>query len=310
MSLDKIILPEILQTFLAYLDVQRKVSLNTLEAYGRDLSQFETYLNKLELSLASPENIQKSHLRSYLSQLHLLKLNKRTIGRKLSSIRTFFRYCLQKKLISKDPSAGLNNPKAEQYHPKVLNIDQVLSLLEAKLNPNPKNLRDLSLAEILYGSGLRISETLNLNLQDIDLGKSIIKVYGKGNKERLVPISDMGKKRLLRYLEQRDAFNPAPNEQAFFLGIKGKRLQRRQACRIIERLSKIAALPQNISPHVLRHSFATHMLESGADLRTVQELLGHARLSTTQRYTHITLGRISQIYDQTHPKSNKNNKNN
>ncbi len=307
MSLDKILLPEILQTFLAYLDVQKKVSPNTLEAYGQDLSQFETYLNNLELTLASPENIQKSHLRSYLSQLHLLKLNKRTIGRKLSSIRAFFRYCLQKKLISKDPSAGLTNPKAEQYHPKVLNIDQVLSLLEAKLTPNPKNLRDLSLAEILYGSGLRISETLNLNLRDIDLGEGIIKVYGKGNKERLVPISDMGKKRLLRYLEQRDAFNPAPNEQAFFLGIKGKRLQRRQACRIIERLSKIAALPQNISPHVLRHSFATHMLESGADLRTVQELLGHARLSTTQRYTHITLGRISQIYDQTHPKSNKNN---
>jgi integrase/recombinase XerC len=230
-------------------------------------------------------------------------MSRRTMARKLSTLRGFFRFCQKRGLIEAHPMHGLSNPKQEAFHPQVLNVDNMLALLESRMDRDPKGLRDMALAELLYGSGLRISEALQLDLQDFDPAEGLIRVKGKGQKERLAPLTEAGTRRLKEYLGQRRAFAPKPKEMALFLGLRGKRLQRRQANRIIDGLARAAGLPQHISPHALRHSFATHLLEAGADLRTVQELLGHSRLSTTQRYTHLSLGSLMATYDRCHPKS-------
>ena len=210
---------------------------------------------------------------------------------------------MRHKVIPKDPVAGIRNPKQESRHPQILNVDQAVSMMEAAVEPDPEGLRDIALAELLYGSGLRVSEAIGLDLNDLD--SDVIRVVGKGSKERMVPLSDASIKRIRRYIEQRHAFiqeNYA--EQALFLSVRaGKRLDRRQANRIVAKLGKLAGLPKNVHPHMLRHSFATHMLEAGADLRSVQELLGHENLTTTQRYTHLDMQHIMQVYDQAHPRA-------
>jgi integrase/recombinase XerC len=298
-------LPEPVQRFLAYLDVQKRAARATLEAYSRDLGQLEDFLRQEGLSLAAPEEVKRAHLVRHLGQLHRTQLSKTSMARKLSSWRAFFRFCLRTGLVEDDPVLGLSNPKQDRRHPRMLNVDQTLALLEAALDPDPKGARDLALAELLYGSGLRVSEALQLDIHDVDPGQGHVKISGKGGKERIVPMTDAGRERIRSYLQQRSAFVRDPGQAALFLGQRGGRLQRRQANRILERLSRMAGLPQNVNPHALRHSFATHLLEAGADLRTVQELLGHSRLSTTQRYTHLTLQRLMQAYDQAHPKSSK-----
>lgn len=210
-------------------------------------------------------------------------------------------------MITQNPCHGVRNPKQDKPQPKFLNVDQALSLMDVSLEPSPKGLRDTALAELLYGSGLRISEAIKLNLDDVDQGQMVIRVMGKGQRERMAPLTKPGREGIKRYVSQRHAFNPDPREHALFLGIRGKRLNRREAVRIIDRLARIATLPESISPHGLRHSFATHLLQSGADLRSVQELLGHSRISTTQRYTHLNLDEVTAVYDKAHPR-NRNEK--
>lgn len=294
-----------LADFIDYLFVEKGYSEATINAYKRDLHQFNAFLQQKTLSLRTPGNLSRDHIRGYLAEMHRGRLGKSTMARKLSSLRSFFRFCLKRRLIHSDPCAGVSNPKQDTIHPKTLNVDQALAVMEVSVSADPKGVRDLALAELLYGSGLRISEALNIDLNDLDLGEGVVRVLGKGGKERLAPMTAVGCRRLARYIDQRGAFSRDPAEQALFLGLRGRRLQRREANRIVERLAKAAGLPQDISPHVLRHSFATHMLESGADLRSVQELLGHARLSTTQRYTHLNLSQITQVYDKAHPKAKK-----
>lgn len=293
----------LIHDFLQVLEIQKGLSAATIRAYRSDLSQADDFFQGIDLKLSRPEQINKQDVQRFLGHLHRLQMNKSSMSRKISSLRGYFGFCLKQKIISQDPTQGTRNPKQSKGRPRMLNIDQVLALLETKIDPDPEGLRDLALAELLYGSGLRISEALNLDLFNLDFGLELVRVLGKGGKERLVPMTHKGRERLGRYLEQRFFFNPEPSVKAFFLGRKGKRLQRRQANRILERLSRLAGLPQDISPHVLRHSFATHLLEAGADLRSVQELLGHSRLSTTQRYTHLTMGKIMETYDQAHPKA-------
>ncbi len=300
---DKQDYPNLVESFLSYLETQKGFSSSTIKAYANDLSQLETFLDKKSLSLQYPQQLGKSVIQKYCAEMHRQNYSKTTLARKLATVRSFFKYCQQKKIISMSPVRGISNPKQKKSHPQVLNIDQILTLLEAQIGLDPLGRRDLALAEVLYGAGLRISEALNLNLSDLDLGQSLLRVRGKGGKERILPFNQVGKKRLISYLDHRLAFNPNPNEQALFLGKQGKRLHRRQAARIIKKLSQLAGLPGHISPHVLRHSFATHMLGEGADLRSVQELLGHSRLSTTQVYTHLNLNKILTIYDSAHPKS-------
>ena len=290
--------------FLAYLTVEKGYSEATIRSYGTDLDQFGEFLKRVKRNLESPGRINRDHVRGFLAELHRRNLSKTSMGRKLSSLRAYFKYLRRHKVIAKDPMAGIRNPKQDKRHPQVLNVDQAVSMMEAAVEPDPEGLRDIALAEVLYGSGLRISEALGLDLNDVD--SDVIRVTGKGSKERIVPLSDAAVERIRRYMEQRHAFLKDYSEQALFLSVRqGKRLNRRQANRIVAKLARLAGLPKDVHPHMLRHSFATHMLEAGADLRSVQELLGHERLTTTQRYTHLDMQRLMQVYDQAHPRAGK-----
>ncbi|MFW6324162.1 MAG: tyrosine recombinase XerC [Desulfovibrionales bacterium] len=294
-------LPEDAKIFLVHLDVEKGYARATLLSYARDLAQFYSYLT--EKNIRNLKRVGRDNIRGYLSHLHGRGVSKSSMARKLSCLRTYFRFLQLRGRISANPCRGVRNPKQEKRHPRLYNVDQVFQLLREDGKRDPRTVRDHALAELLYGSGLRISEALQLNLEDVDPGRKVVRIQGKGGKERLSPLTSSSRELLDLYMEQRQAFTPAPDEKALFLGIRGKRLQRREANRILERMAKAQSVPEGVSPHVLRHSFATHLLESGADLRSVQELLGHARLSTTQRYTHLNMGRIMEIYDKAHPRS-------
>ena len=298
-------LPEPAQAYMAWLAVEKGYAAATLAAYRADLTQFEGYLEGRGLSLADPKAITRRDLHGYLAELHRLRQAKTSVSRKLSCLRGFFRHQMRRGGLEANPAAGLANPKLSKPHPRSINVDQAFALLDAPTNLDPEAVRDSALAELLYGSGLRISEALGLGLDDLDMGTGVAMVWGKGGKQRLAPLSDTCLACLKSYLGVRHAFGPDPGEQAVFLGMRGKRLQRRQAARILAAMSAKAGLPVPVSPHTLRHSFATHMLTSGADMRAVQELLGHARLSTTQRYTHLNLDELTKAYDQAHPRSKK-----
>lgn len=292
---------ELVQAFLAYLSVEKGYSDATVRSYGTDLEQFDEFIRTRRRSLERPERVSKDLIRGFMAELHRRRVTKSTVARKLSSIRAFFRYLLRQRLLDKDPSVGIRNPKQEKHHPKALNVDQAISMMEARIAPDPEGLRDLALAELLYGSGLRISEAISLGVHDVDSG--MVRVLGKGSKERIVPVSGKCEKRIRDWLRQRHAFEPDAAEDALFLGVRGKRLNRREANRILSRLAAAANLPREVHPHMLRHSFASHLLEAGADLRSVQELLGHERLTTTQRYTHLDMQHIMQVYDKAHPRA-------
>ena len=300
---------ETVAMFLAHLEMEKGYSGATVAAYGEDLRQFAAFASTLGVSLDAPSTVTTRHIRSFMADMHRLGLSKTSMGRKLSSLRTFFRFCARLRLVSALPTEGVRNPKQEKRHPKVLNVDQTFALLDAAAAPpaaapekNASAARDLALAELLYGSGLRISEALSLNTNEILLdGPPCVRVLGKGGKERVVPLSDACVAALAAWLEER-AVLAETGERALFVGTGGRRLNRRVAARIIAELCKKAGLPETVSPHALRHSFATHLLEDGADLRSLQELLGHSRLTTTQRYTHLDLARLTRVYDEAHPK--------
>ena len=273
-------------------------------------------------SLEKPSEITKSMVQGFSASLFRQGMARSSMARKLSALRSLFRHLLRLHKIDSDPCAGVRNLKQDQRHPAMLNVDQVFSLLDEKpeeksappSSSTPANadetfrLRDMALLELLYGSGLRISEALGLDVNDVRPESGHVQVMGKGSKERIVPLSDTCRDALSRWLAVRDRVPPVHGERAAFLGRRGKRLDRRQAARILEERAAEAGIPQHISPHDLRHSFATHLLEGGADLRAVQELLGHSRISTTQRYTHLNLDALTRIYDAAHPLAQKSEK--
>ncbi len=303
-------LPEVCRGFLAHLETERGYSPATVRAYATDLAEFETHLDKSGGSLAAFTAVKAEQARSWLADLHRRGLKKSSVARKISSLRALFKYLEQNGLLSTNPLAGIKNPKQEKRQPRALNVDQAVSLMEAAVTPDPEGLRDLALAELLYGSGLRISEALGLDVEDVHPKDGFVRVMGKGSKERLAPLSDAAVDRLSRWLEQWSALDPEPGERALFIGSRGgRRLDRRQAVRILVRLARAAGLgpglAEGVHPHMLRHSFATHLLQAGADLRDVQELLGHERVTTTQRYTHLDLDHIMRVYDKAHPRTGK-----
>lgn len=311
------------EAFLNYLSGVKGYSDATVSAYQRDLAQFQEFLFsynerfRITLSLQNPQDFTKEHITAYLADLHRLGVKKSSMARKLSTLRSFFKYLASRSLVKINPAAQVANPKQDKPQPKVLNVDQAFALIEQKTDKrrveatNHKGrelalaLRDIALVELLYGSGLRISEALALNVVDIDFRSAHLTVQGKGNKERIAPLSDGSLKALESYIKERPGLDPTGHEHALFLGVRGKRLGRRQAQKIVETLAKEAVLPESISPHTLRHSFATHLLEAGADLRSVQKLLGHERLTTTQRYTHLNLAKLVETYDKAHPLAQK-----
>lgn len=315
-------LPVPAATFLAWMEFQKGASEATVEAYAVDILEFETYLRGMGASLEKPSEITKSMVQGFSASLFRQGMARSSMARKLSALRSLFRHLLRLHKIDSDPCAGVRNPKQDQRHPAMLNVDQVFSLLDEKpeeksappSSSTPANadetfrLRDMALLELLYGSGLRISEALGLDVNDVRPESGHVQVMGKGSKERIVPLSDTCRDALSRWLAVRDRVPPVHGERAAFLGRRGKRLDRRQAARILEERAAEAGISQHISPHDLRHSFATHLLEGGADLRAVQELLGHSRISTTQRYTHLNLDALTRIYDAAHPLAQKSEK--
>jgi len=293
--------PEPVALFLLYLDAQRGYSPATVAAYETDLAGAHQFLGRRNKGFDAPSAVTKADITAYLADLHRRGLAKSSVCRKLSALRAFYRFLRQRKMAVEDPCASLSNPKLPKVHPKVLNVDQAIHLVETDVAPDPEGLRNLALLEVLYGSGLRVSEALGLDFAHVDLDQKLVRVLGKGRKERVVPLTGPAAQRLRRYLEQRGAFGPAAREQAIFLGRRGGRLTRKQADRIVKEIALRSGAPYSISPHTLRHSFATHMLQAGADLRSVQELLGHSRISTTQRYTHLDLAQVMRVYDASHP---------
>ena len=300
--------------FLAYRASGRGLPDATRAAYAADLAGFQSYLRNQRLSVENPEHITRDHIRGFSAALFKSGLAKSSISRKLAAVRAFFAYLIRVRRITANPCLGIRNPKPEGRRPKLLNVDQTFALLDDTHTPPPQNAqneavsaRDLALAELLYGSGLRISEALGLNFTDIDPHSGIARVMGKGSKQRLAPLSDSSTRTLQRWMQLRPHLAP-PEEAALFVGARGKRLDRRQATRLLAALCKKAGLPVSVSPHSLRHGFATHLLEAGADLRTVQELLGHARLTTTQHYTRLTVEGITRVYDKAHPKARRDDK--
>lgn len=291
--------PKNLALFLAHLEFQKAYSPATLRAYGTDLEEFEEFLRESGKTLSSPQEIGKKDIENFLVNLYRQKIKKSSMSRKLSCLRSFFRFMLQKKFTAENPMQGISNPKQEIHHPTVLNVDQVVCMLdEKKENADSFFYRDKALLELLYGSGLRISEALALNVQDCRQGTAVLKVTGKGSKQRIVPLSDTCRAALDTWLEKRQDITA---DRALFVGKRGKRLNRREANRIVEECRGRAGIASSLSPHDLRHSFATHLLEGGADLRSVQELLGHSKIATTQRYTHLDMDALMRVYDHAHP---------
>lgn len=297
----------VIHMFLVWQDVQKGHSRATLEAYETDLSQFQEFLELGGLTLSEPGKISAAHLRSYIAHMHKNGLAKSSVARKLAAVRSLFHFLEKKKMISNNPCAGLHNPKQGRHVPRLLNVDECFSLLDGPEDmveeKNPEIVaRNHALAELLYGSGLRISEALSLDFEDIQAGAKCVRILGKGGRERLAPIGDAAADAIAQWMMQREKL-ALPQEKALFVGKKGKRLNRREAGRIMEEMCDQAGLQTRISPHGLRHSYASHMLLAGADLREVQELLGHKRITTTERYTHFGLDALIKIYDSAHPRN-------
>ncbi len=285
--------------FSTYLETERDVSPHTLAAYRSDLAQFLTYAVREKGETVSARDIDHLLLRRYLAGLSI-HTRKSSIGRKLAAIRSFFRFLLRRGGILKNPAELIATPKKEQRLPFHLDIDQATALMEAPDSEQKYALRDRAILELLYSSGLRVSELTDLNIGEFDPAGGMVRVTGKGGKERIVPVGSRALEAIQMYLELR---GNNTSKDALFLNTRSGRINRRTVARIIDaHVLKIAAF-KRISPHTLRHTFATHMLEGGADLRAIQELLGHASLSTTQKYTHVSIDHLMEVYDKAHPKA-------
>ena len=300
--------------FLVWMEVQKGASPATLKAYGSDLAQLAEFLRGQDADLGKPETVTKRHIQAYLAWLFRLGDAKSSMARKLAAARSYFRFQQRSKAVTENVAAQVRNPRQEKRHPRALNVDETFALLDTDQKTGQAGAesaeaerllcRDLALAELLYGSGLRISEALGLNIDDVQLSSRVLRVMGKGSRERIAPLSDTSCDSLKSWLDERPLM-AQPDEPALFVGSRGSRLNRREAARIVERLCRRAGLDFTVSPHSLRHSFATHLLSAGADLRSVQELLGHRRLTTTQRYTQVSLEHLMEVYDKAHPKASK-----
>jgi integrase/recombinase XerD len=288
--------------FINYLAVERGLAQNTLESYGRDLHQFQIYLQNGNMEILKDSN--RTTILSYLNSLQSKGRAVSTISRNLAAIKSFYQYLVRERYLEKDPAANLESPKLEKKLPKVLSITEVEELLKQPSGFLPAGLRDKAMLELLYATGIRVSELISLNISDVNLDMGYIKCYGKGAKERIVPLGSIAAKCVQDYVGKgRTKLVRTYEEPALFVNHHGNRLTRQGFWKIIKKYAQEADINKAITPHTLRHSFATHLLENGADLRSVQEMLGHADISTTQIYTHVTKNRLKEVYDKTHPRA-------
>ncbi len=311
------LLSDLIDTFIGYLKDQKGYSQHTIRNYTIDLRQFHKFLKRNHASQEKNgphvlvELIDPSLIREYLGTIYG-RLKRSTISRKFSAIRSFFLFLEKNGLRKDNPAADIATPKLEKYLPSYLPIDQVFRLLEKPQRDKWLGLRDLAILEVLYSCGIRVSELESLDISSIDFSERLVRVIGKGDKERIVPIGRRALEAVKNYLEaKRDAVKktgdrpPGDLHQsaALFVNFRGGRLTARSIGRIVKCCAISAGLTSEISPHAIRHTFATHLLDGGADLRAVQELLGHVNLSTTQKYTHVSLDRLMEVYDKAHPRS-------
>lgn len=287
---------ELLESFIKHLSDERNYSEHTVKAYRGDLENFRDFLLKEEKEI---ENADIATINAYVSTLYG-KNSPSSVERKVSAIRSFFSYLVRKGLATQNPAKLVRTPKKEKHLPVFLSVDEVFNLVDVKdSEKNPLRVRDRAILELLYSSGLRVSELAGATLADLSMGEAIMRVRGKGNKERIVPVGSKALSALGEYLDIRETLKPASDR--IFLNSRGGGITTRSLARIIKKYGLVSGISKNVSPHVLRHSFATHLLAGGADLRAIQEMLGHASLSTTQRYTHLSVERIMEVYDKTHP---------
>lgn len=286
-----------IEKFMRFLEIEKNASRHTILNYSIDLRSLKDFVKEEPL-----EKIDYLILRRYLVNLKENSLSKATVARKIAAIRSFFRFLCREGHIKTNPASSLSTPKREKHLPKFLSEDDVARLIESPVGDSVSSLRDKAILETLYSTGIRVSELVGLDVGNIDQIGGVVKVYGKGKKERIVPIGDRALQAIRSYLNRR-GYEETKETKALFLKESGGRITDRGVRRIIEKYIRRTSIKENISPHTLRHSFATHLLDRGADLRSVQELLGHVNLSTTQIYTHITTERLKSAYEKSHPRA-------
>jgi integrase/recombinase XerC len=292
--------------FLDYLTYERNVSINTIAAYRDDLESFVSFLCNDYFTLARDQLDLKSvdHLtvRSYLAHLARRKLARSSTARHLSALRSFFKFLMREGAVEINPARTVATPKREKQLPAVMQTSEVALLIEQPDGGKTLGLRDRAFLELLYASGLRISELVGIDLDDLELRSRLVKVHGKGSKERIVPFGSKAEEAVRAWLDVRGELIRDPDEQAIFINYRGERITARSVRRLFDGYIRKAALRGGISPHTMRHSFATHLLTAGADLRAIQELLGHASLSTTQKYTHLNDWQLIEVYKKATPR--------
>lgn len=291
--------------FLSYVQIEKNYSPNTIQAYSKDLNAFTVYLeeNHKEEVLSDPEALSYIIMRHYLAYLQKQGLDKRSISRKLSAARSFYRFLMRQEIVLHNPASEVASPKLENKLPVFLYPEEIEALMSATAE-DLWGMRDRSIMEVLYGCGLRVSELVSMNIRNIDCNVGFVRVVGKGRKERIVPIGDLAIDAVQTYLALRTAAGKTAGlDEPLFINQREGRLTDRSIRMILNKYIEKAFIDKDISPHSLRHSFATHLLENGADLRSVQELLGHKNISTTQIYTHLSMTTIRDAYNKSHPRA-------
>jgi integrase/recombinase XerC len=311
--------------FIRHLEMGENASPQTVRAYRTDLREFQAFLRDRLASgkgrAPAPERADPLAIRAFLAHLHGRGVRRSTIARKLASLRSFYRYLVRLGRLDRSPAAQVSTPKIERRLPHPMPLNEVESLLDSAFGTGPRDARDRAILELLYATGIRVSELTGVDLGDLDLGgrpgDGMLRVFGKGRKERMVPVGTKAVAALRAYLRARGELAPRggagsgrgpvadSDRDALFLNARGGRLTDRSVRRILNDRLRRAAVLTRVSPHTLRHSFATHMLDAGADLRSIQELLGHASLSTTQKYTSVTTRRLLEVYNRAHPRSGR-----
>lgn len=292
-----------IEKFIKHLEAERGVSKHTIRAYRKDLQEFSSF------SKSSVEAIEVIDIRGFISSLMIKGSAKSTVSRKLASIRSFLGYMHQEGYVKLNHAKLVPMPRGTKSLPNFLTVDDAFRILETPYGIEFVKVRDRAILELLYGCGIRVAELSDMNIDEVNLREGLIKVRGKGKKERIIPFGNKAADALKLYMVERMLFKRkkkiSQTETALFLNIRGSRLTDRQVRRIVVKYAKAAGVQGQIGPHTLRHSFATHLLIEGADLRVIQELLGHASLSTTQKYTHLDIGHLIDVYDKTHPFGSK-----
>jgi len=294
-----------LTEFLTYIESERNFSALTVRAYTTDLDEFLNFVDqRFDSQIYNIHEITRDEIRAFLGSLSKHQLNKKSIARKLSAIKSFFRYLVRTEVLDVNPSRLVRTPKFEKSVPDFLTIEQMAAAFELMKTESPEDIRNKAMIELLYGTGIRVSELVSLDMGDVYVHRDTIQVVGKGSKQRIVPMGNVAKRSVQDYLAVRDHLHSSSGAgKALFLTRRGKRITVLAVQRIVRRVLQNVSDAKKLSPHLLRHSFATHMLSNGADLRAVKDLLGHENLSTTQIYTHVTIDRLQKAYRLAHPRA-------